>query len=456
MLKYARSNASRANFQHAVVALTSMVTYARIDTLSAHVGTEVTIRGWIYNKRSSGKLHFLEVRDGSGTVQCVVFKGNVSDELFESADKLPQETSLTVTGTVSEHQKLKGTFELQVSSLDVVARPTAEYPIGPKEHGTDFLMDNRHLWLRSKRQHAILRIRHTIIKAVRDFFDGEGFTLVDAPIFTPNACEGTSTLFETDYHGDPAYLTQSGQLYMEAAAAAVGKAYCFGPTFRAEKSKTRRHLAEFWMVEPEVAFMKLDEDMELAERFLSFIVARVLEHRRPELAVLERDVAPLECVKAPFPRITYNEAIAILKENGHPEAKVGDDFGADEETVISKKFDRPVIVHRYPSDIKAFYFARDPHDPTRALCMDILAPEGYGEIIGGGEREQDIDTLEAAMDHHELPKDAFQWYLDVRRYGSFPHAGFGLGIERSVAWICGLPHVRETIPFPRLLNRLSP
>lgn len=433
-----------------------MATYARIDALSAHVGTEVTVRGWLYNKRSSGKLHFLEVRDGSGTVQCVVFKGNVAEDLFEIADKLPQETSLTVTGTVSEHQKFKGTYEIQVSSIDVVARPTQEYPIGPKEHGTDFLMDHRHLWLRSKRQHAILRIRHTIIKAVRDFFDGEGFTLVDAPIFTPNASEGTSTLFETDYHGDPAYLTQSGQLYMEAAAASVGKAYCFGPTFRAEKSKTRRHLAEFWMVEPEVAFMKLEEDMELAERFLSFIVARVLESRRDELKILERDVAPLEAVKAPFPRITYNEAIEILQKNGHPEAKIGDDFGADEETVISKMFDRPVIVHRYPMNIKAFYFAKDPNDPTRALNMDVLAPEGYGEIIGGGEREESIEALERSIAEHGLPKEAFEWYLDVRRYGSFPHAGFGLGIERSVAWICGLPHVRETIPFPRLLNRLSP
>jgi asparaginyl-tRNA synthetase len=317
-------------------------------------------------------------------------------------------------------------------------------------------MDNRHLWLRSKRQHAIVRVRHTIIKAVRDFFDGRGFTLVDAPIFTPNACEGTSNLFETDYHGDPAYLTQSGQLYMEAAAAAFGKVYCFGPTFRAEKSKTRRHLAEFWMVEPEVAFMQLEEDMVLAEHFLSYIVQRVLETRQNELKILERDTKMLENVQAPFPRITYHQAIEILQQNGHPEAKVGDDFGGDEETVISNKFDRPVIVHRYPMNLKAFYFARDASDPTLALNMDVLAPEGYGEIVGGGQREEDLARLEAAITEHNLPREAFEWYLDLRRYGTFPHAGFGLGIERTVSWICGLPHVRETIPFPRMLNRLAP
>jgi asparaginyl-tRNA synthetase len=317
-------------------------------------------------------------------------------------------------------------------------------------------MDNRHLWLRSKRQHAILRVRHAIVKAIRDFFDQNEFTLVDAPIFTPNACEGTSTLFQTDYHGEPAFLTQSGQLYMEAAAAALGKVYCFGPTFRAEKSKTRRHLAEFWMVEPEVAFMKLDEDMKLAESMLEFIVTRVLESRREELKACERDTTFLEKVKAPFPRITYAEAIKILQENGHPEAKIGDDFGGDEETVISSKFDRPVIVHRYPMDLKAFYFARDPNDATLALNMDVLAPEGYGEIVGGGQREDRLDVLEAAIDLHKLPRPAFEWYLDLRRYGSFPHAGFGLGIERTVAWLCGLPHVRETIPFPRMLNRLAP
>ena len=427
-----------------------------IATLATHVGQDVTLQGWLYNKRSSGKLHFLEIRDGSGICQCVVFKGNVSPELFTMADHIPQESSVEVTGTVKEHGKIKGTYELDAKDVRVISKVAREYPITPKEHGTDFLMDHRHLWLRSKRQHAILRIRHTIIKAVRDFFDGREFTLIDAPVFTPNACEGTSNLFQTDYHGEPAYLTQSGQLYMEAGAAAFGKGYCFGPTFRAEKSKTRRHLAEFWMVEPEVAFMDLDGDMVLAEELLAYVVGRALEDRKEELKVCERDTAFLEKVKAPFPRITYAEAIKLLQENGHPEAKIGDDFGGDEETVISSKFDRPVIVHRYPKDLKAFYFAHDKADPSLALCMDVLAPEGYGEIIGGGQREDDLARLEAAIDHHHLPRAAFEWYLDLRRYGSFPHAGFGLGIERTVAWICGLPHVRETIPFPRMLNRLAP
>ncbi len=427
-----------------------------IAHLASRVGEEVTLRGWLYNKRSSGKLHFLEVRDGSGIVQCVVFKGNVSPELFAAVDHVAQETSLEVVGKVKEHGKIKGQYELDASDVRVVNAVSREYPISPKEHGTDFLMDNRHLWLRSKRQHAIIRIRHAIIKAVRDFFDGREFTLVDAPIFTPNACEGTSNLFETDYHGDKAYLTQSGQLYMEAAAAAFGSAYCFGPTFRAEKSKTRRHLAEFWMVEPEVAFMDLEGDMRLAEDFIAFIVQRVLETRKEELKVIERDTTMLEKVVPPFPRITYAEAIKLLQENGHPEAKIGDDFGGDEETVISNKFDRPVIVHRYPMELKAFYFKHDPNDATLALNMDVLAPEGYGEIVGGGQREDELAKLEAAIAHHNLPAAAFEWYLDVRRYGSFPHAGFGLGIERTVSWLCGLHHVRETIPFPRMLNRLAP
>jgi asparaginyl-tRNA synthetase len=427
----------------------------RIEELGAHVGDKVTLTGWLYNKRSSGKLHFLEVRDGSGICQCVVFKGEVSPELFQKADHLTQETSLRVVGTVREHAKQKGVFEVGVSELEVIADPAREYPISPKEHGTDFLMDNRHLWLRSKRQWAILRVRAEIIAAVRDYFDSNGFTLVDAPIFTPNACEGTSTLFETEYHGEPAYLTQSGQLYMEAAAAALGKVYCFGPTFRAEKSKTRRHLAEFWMVEPEVAYLDLAGDMELAEDFLVSVVARVLDRRRKELEILERDVKPLERVQKPFPRIRYHEAIEILRKAGH-DAKVGDDFGGDEETVISQGFDRPVMVHRYPIELKAFYFKRDEKDSSLALNVDVLAPEGYGEIIGGGQREDDLARLESAIETHKLPKEAFEWYLDLRRYGSFPHAGFGLGIERSVAWICGLPHVRETIPFPRMLNRLHP
>ncbi len=432
-----------------------------VADLPKHVGQEVLLRGWLHNKRSSGKLHFLEVRDGTGVAQCVVFKGDVDEATFALADHLQLESSVEVSGLVKEHGKIKGTFELGVKSLKALATASQEYPLNAKKlagdvFSTDFLMDHRHLWLRAPRQAAILRVRATIIAAVREFFDGRGFTLVDAPIFTPNACEGTSTLFQTDYHGEPAYLTQSGQLYMEAAAAAVGKAYCFGPTFRAEKSKTRRHLAEFWMVEPEVAFMDLEGDMQLAEAFLEHIVARVLRERQDELEVLERDVSKLEKVKAPFPRITYAEAIAILQKNGHPEAKVGDDFGGDEETVISNQFDRPVIVHRYPMTLKAFYFKKDPSNPSLALNMDVLAPEGYGEIIGGGQREDDLDTLVRSIESHKLPMRAFDWYLDLRRYGSFPHAGFGLGIERTVAWLCGLQHVRETIPFPRMLNRLAP
>lgn len=427
-----------------------------IEELRHHVGKDVEVHGWRNHLRSSGKLHFLELRDGTGMVQSVVFKGNVSPEVFERAGAVPQEASVIVRGTVTENPKKPGVFELQAKDVEVLATPAREYPISPKEHGVEFLMDNRHLWLRSSRQNAILKVRASIVRAVRDFFDGRGFTLVDAPIFTPNACEGTTNLFETDYHGEKAYLTQSGQLYMEAAAAAVGKAYCFGPTFRAEKSKTRRHLAEFWMVEPEVAFMDLDGDMRLAEDFLSFIVQRVLESRKEELKILERDTSKLEKVQAPFPRITYEQAIEILQKNGHPEAKIGDDFGGDEETVISNQFDRPVIVHRYPMSLKAFYFKKDPANPELALNMDVLAPEGYGEIIGGGQREEDLDTLVRAIEHHKLPMSAFEWYLDLRRYGSFPHAGFGLGIERTVSWICGLHHVRETIPFARMLNRLAP
>ncbi len=436
--------------------MTEALPHVWIDQLKDYVGKDVEVRGWRNHLRSSGKLHFLELRDGTGMVQAVVFKGNVTPEVFEKAGSIAQEASVAVRGTISENPKKPGVYELQAKDVQVLASPAREYPISPKEHGVEFLMDNRHLWLRSSRQNAILKVRATIVRAVRDFFDGRGFTLVDAPIFTPNACEGTSTLFETDYHGDKAYLTQSGQLYMEAAAAAVGKAYCFGPTFRAEKSKTRRHLAEFWMVEPEVAFMDLEGDMKLAEDFLSFIVQRVLETRKEEMKILERDTSKLEKVIAPFPRITYHEAIKLLQENGHPEAKVGDDFGGDEETVISNKFDRPVIVHRYPMELKAFYFKKDPENPSLALNMDVLAPEGYGEIIGGGQREDDLDTLVKAIEHHKLPMDAFEWYLDLRRYGSFPHAGFGLGIERTVSWTCGLHHVRETIPFARMLNRLSP
>jgi asparaginyl-tRNA synthetase len=429
--------------------------YATIDRLRDYVGQAVTLRGWLYASRSSGKLIFLQVRDGTGFAQCVVFKNDVTPELFELAKHLPQETSLELTGNVREHERQKGTFEVGVSELTVVARPSSEYPITPKDHGVDFLMDHRHLWLRSKRQHAILRVRAEIVAAIRDYFDSHGFLLVDAPIFTPSACEGTSTLFETDFHGSPAYLTQSGQLYMEAAAAAFGRVYCFGPTFRAEKSKTRRHLAEFWMVEPEVAFMDLAGDMDLAEDFLVSVVSRVLDRRKEELNVLERNVSALERVQKPFARIRYAEAIRILQEAGNP-AQHGDDFGGDEETVISARFDRPVIVSHYPMSLKAFYFKRDPSDANLALNMDVLAPEGYGEIVGGGQREDDLGQLETAIAAHKLPAEAFNWYTDLRRYGTFPHAGFGLGLERTVAWLCGLPHVRETAPFPRMLTRLAP
>jgi asparaginyl-tRNA synthetase len=441
--------------------------------LGSHVGQRVTLRGWLYAKRSSGKIHFIELRDGFGVASCVAGKKDITPEEFEAADKVTQESAIEVTGEVKQHPKKPGVFEVALSSFKVLAATAGEYPISPKEHGTDFLMDHRHLWLRSSRQHAIMRVRHTIIQAIRSFFDDGGFTLVDAPIFTPNACEGTSTLFETDYHGDKAYLTQSGQLYMEAAAAAFGKAYCMGPTFRAEKSKTRRHLAEFWMVEPEVAFMDLDGDMELAEGLLCAIVERVLDKRRPELAQLERDVSKLESVKRPFPRIHYDEAVKILNDHraqqradgqakndaelaATPDFPWGEDFGAEDETVISGRFDRPVMVHHYPAAVKAFYMKRDPSDARVACCVDVLAPEGYGEVIGGGQREDDLQTLLTAIEHHKLPMSAFEWYLDLRRYGTFPHAGFGLGIERSVAWICGLQHVRETIPFPRMRSRLAP
>jgi asparaginyl-tRNA synthetase len=425
-----------------------------IAELGSHLGETVELAGWLYNKRSSKKLHFLELRDGTGIVQAIVFQADVDPELFERAAQLPQESSLLIGGEVRAHPKHAGEFEIGVRTLSVLGEAN-DYPISPKEHGIDFLMDHRHLWLRSRRQHAILRIRHAIVQAIRNFFDGRGFVLVDAPVFTPNACEGTSTLFETDYHGEKAYLTQSGQLYMEAAAAAFGKVYCFGPTFRAEKSKTRRHLAEFWMVEPEVAFMDLAGDMELAEALLCSIVAHVLETRKSDLLAIERDLTRLESVRAPFPRISYHDAIEILREAGSS-AQPGDDFGGDEETIISSKFDRPVIIHRYPAELKAFYMKRDPENHSLALCMDVLAPEGYGEVVGGGQREDDLARLEASIQAHRLPRESFEWYFDLRRYGTFPHAGFGLGIERTVAWLCGLPHVRETIPFPRMLNRLSP
>ncbi len=425
-----------------------------IAEVGEHKGEEVLLEGWLYNKRSSGKLYFLQVRDGMGTIQCVVFQGEVSPEVFHRSDALTQESSLRIRGVVREDKRSSTGYEIGVLGLEVVQIADA-YPITPKEHGTAFLMDHRHLWLRSSRQHAILRVRSEIVKACRDYFDERNFVLVDAPVFTPASCEGTTTLFETDYFDEKAYLTQSGQLYMEAGAMAFGRVYCFGPTFRAEKSKTRRHLTEFWMVEPEVAYLDLDGDMDLAEDFVATVVQRVLEKRRAELEYLERDLGPLERVAKPFPRISYTEAVEILKKEGvdHP---WGDDFGGEDETVLAEHFDRPVLVHRYPAACKAFYMKSDPNDERLALCMDMLAPEGYGEIIGGGQREDSLEELGRKIAEHRLDEAPFQWYLDLRRYGSVPHAGFGLGIERTVAWICGLPHVRETIPFPRMLQRLYP
>ena len=428
-----------------------------IRHVSSHVGQEVVVQGWLYNLRESGKLLFPLFRDGTGIIQGVVVKSPVSPEVFVRARKLTQESSLCVTGKVRADQRAPGGYELDVSNLEIIQLVSLEvpYPITPKEHGIEFLMDHRHLWLRSTRQHAILGVRHEIIKAVRDFFDERGFTLVDTPILTPTSCEGTTTLFEVNYFDDKAYLTQSGQLYNEATAMAVGKTYCFGPTFRAEKSKTRRHLTEFWMVEPEVAFAGLDDIMVLGEELVAFVVQRVLAKRRPALQILERNIANLEKVQLPFPRLSYDDAVTLLKEKGS-EIQWGGDFGGGDETIISENFDRPVLVHRYPSQVKAFYMAPDPARPEVALCVDMLAPEGYGEIIGGGERLADYDLLVQRLEHEKLPRQPFEWYLDLRRYGNVPHAGFGMGIERVVAWLCGLEHVRETIPFPRMLYRLAP
>ncbi|QQS45414.1 MAG: asparagine--tRNA ligase [Acidobacteriota bacterium] len=431
-----------------------------ISEISRHLGEEVTVKGWLYNKRSSGKLGFLEIRDGSGLIQGVVSKKDVSEETWRNTEHVTQESSIVVTGAPREHPKRPGVYEMDISRLEIVSL-AHEYPITPKEHGVEFLMDHRHLWLRSRRQHAILRVRHEIIRAVRDFFDNDGFTLCDTPIFTPAACEGTTTLFEVNYFDEKAFLTQSGQLYNEATAAAFGKVYCFGPTFRAEKSKTRRHLTEFWMVEPEVAYARLDDVMGLAERFISHIVARVLENRKAELEELERDTSKLESIAPPFPRLQYDEAVKMLQE-GHAAGELetafewGGDLGSPDETYLSSRYDKPVMVHRYPAAIKAFYMEPDPERPELALCVDVLAPEGYGEIIGGGERSSSLEYLLKQIKAHDLPEEAFDWYLDLRKYGSVPHGGFGMGIERAVAWICGLEHVRETIPFPRMLYRLKP
>ena len=426
-----------------------------IADLAEHVDQEVTIQGWVYNWRKKGKLRFIILRDGFGYLQCIVYRPEVEEAVWESAVELTQESSVRMTGKLVADDRAPGGFELKVSALEAV-HISPEFPIGKKDHGPDFLLNHRHLWLRSKRQHAMMRVRNEVTQSIRDFFYTRGFTNIDSPILTPAACEGTSTLFETDYFGEPAFLSQSGQLYLEPACAALGKVYCFGPTFRAEKSKTRRHLTEFWMVEPEVAWLRFDGLLDLAEEFLSEIVSRVLDRCEEDLKRLERDVSKLEpSTRRPYPRLDYGDAILMLKELGS-DVEHGDDFGAEDETILTRQFDQPLMVTRYPAAIKAFYMQPDPADPTRALAVDVLAPEGYGEIIGGSERSDSLEHLERQIAAHELPKEAFEWYLDVRRYGSFPHSGYGMGIERCVTWICGVQHLREAIPYPRMINRLYP
>ncbi len=440
-----------------------------IENIADYEEKEVTLKGWLYNKRSSKKLHFLQFRDGTGIIQVIVSLEDTGEEMFAVAESLTQESSFTVKGIVKKDSRSKIGFEIHASSIEAVQiikydadDPEKQgYPITPKEHGTAFLMENRHLWLRSRQQWAILRIRHSIIKAIRDFFDNQGFILIDTPILTPAACEGTSTLFEVDYYGKKAYLTQSGQLYAEAGAMAFGKVYCFGPTFRAEKSKTRRHLTEFWMVEPEVAHITLKEDMELAEQFVAYIVKYILETRMPELEILERDISTLQnATEPPFPRVHYDDALKMVEEAGDKiegdKLNWGDDFGSPHETYIAGQFDKPVFIHRFPVITKSFYMQPDPEDDKYSMSMDLLAPEGYGEIIGGSQRVHDHDLLMKRIKDHNLPLDSFQWYLDLRKYGSVPHAGFGLGVERFVTWICGISHIRQTIPFPRTLDRIYP
>jgi asparaginyl-tRNA synthetase len=428
---------------------------AYIEDIAAHEGQTVTLRGWLHNRRSSGKIHFLTLRDGTGFIQCVMTKQAVGDEVFTGADHLGQESAIVVHGAVRADARAPGGFEVDVTGLEVVGE-SHNYPITPKEHGVDYLLDRRHLWIRAPRQQAVLRVRHEVINAVRDFLNTRGFILADTPIFTPAACEGTTTLFPVQYFEDTtAYLTQSGQLYNEANAMALGRVYAFGPTFRAEKSKTRRHLTEFWMVEPEMAYASLDDVMELAEALVVYVVGRALDRRRRELETLGRDTSKLEAVQAPFPRISYDEAAERLKAKGLP-FEWGGDFGAPDETALSEDYDRPICVHRFPSAIKAFYMKPDSERPELSLGVDVLAPEGYGEIIGGGERLADLDLLLQRIKEHDLPQEAFEWYLDLRRYGTVPHAGFGMGIERVVAWICGLEHLREAIPYPRMLYRMYP
>ncbi|MCK4585229.1 asparagine--tRNA ligase [candidate division WOR-3 bacterium] len=425
-----------------------------IKDASKYVGKEVTVKGWLYNKRSSGKVNFLLIRDGTGIIQSVAVRSEIPDEEFKLFDKITQESSIIVSGVIGEDSRAPGGYELSLKHIEIV-QISEPYPISPKEHGVSFLMNKRHLWLRSKKQHAILRIRAEVINAVRDFFNNEGFILVDTPILTPCACEGTTTLFETEYFGEKAYLTQTGQLYNEATCMAFGKVYCFGPTFRAEKSKTRRHITEFWQVEPEIAYAELKDIMDYAEKVIVYIVERVLEKRKDDLITIERNIKPLENIKSPFPKITYSEAVKLINEKGSY-FEWGDDFGAPQETLISDSFDKPIHISHFPTKVKPFYMKRAPEDEKLALGVDVLAPEGYGEIVGGGQREENLEILEKRLKEDNLPRKAFEWYLDLRRYGSVPHAGFGLGIERVTTWICGIHHIRESIAFPRLLDSIYP
>ncbi len=425
-----------------------------IEDIGKYEDKEVTVKGWLYNKRSSGKVRFLLVRDGTGVVQSVMAKGDIDDNTFEATDRIAQESSLILRGKVRKDERAPGGYEIIASSIEVVQN-TPDYPITPKEHSIEYLMPMRHLWIRSRKQNAILRIRHELIKACRDFLDDRGFINADTPILTPASVEGTTTLFPVDYYGDTVYLTQSGQLYNEATIGALGKVYCFGPTFRAEKSKTRRHLTEFWMLEPEVAYLDLDGVMELAEDMTVYFTERILEKRKTELQILERDIRKLEKIQKPFPRITYSEAVSIIQKK-FKDFRHGDDFGAPHETAVSESFDKPVFIHHYPAAVKAFYMKRDSEDDSLSLSVDMIGPEGIGELIGGGQREDDYDTLMKRIKERKLPEDAYKWYLDLRKYGTCPHSGFGLGIERAIAWVCGIKHVRETIPFPRMLERVYP
>ena len=425
-----------------------------VHKVCKYIGEKVILKGWVYNSRRSGKIGFLTFRDGFGLLQCIIVKNDIGEDKFDLFKTLTQESSVIITGEVVKNDRSPGGYEILVSDIELV-HLSKDYPITPKEHGTDFLMNNRHLWLRSKRQHTILRVRHQIIKSIRDFFDSNDFTLVDSPIFTPNAAEGTSTLFATEYFGKTAYLAQTGQLYGEASAMAFGRHYNFGPCFRAEKSKTRRHLTEFWMVEPEIAYCDIEEDMQWAEELLVYIVKQVLVNRSDELEILGRDINSLKNTQGPFPRVSYSECVKMLQSDGY-EIKWGDDFGSPEETHIAEKYDRPVIIHRFPSKIKAFYMKRDPEDENVVLGMDILAPEGYGEIVGGSERETSINILLERIKEEGLNKEDFEWFLDLRRFGSVQHSGFGMGLERVVAWICGLSHIRETTPFARTMGRINP